>query len=778
MDGINLIQDLAILLLAAGIGGTICRRLGLSVIVGYLIAGILIGPHTPPFSLIVDEARIVALSQVGLVFLMFSIGLGLSLTKFGRMGAGMLIATAFAAFLVLNLTELLGLAVGWSPLQAMFVAAMLMVSSSAVIAKIVSELNLSHERSSQTALAMTVLEDVVAVAMLTILASQAGTAEEQGGLGRLLGGLGAFVVLLVSAGLLLVPRLLRRLEAKADPEMQTVIIAGVLLLMALIASKAGYSIALGAFLFGAIVAEIPQKIGVEKSFAGLRDMFSSVFFVSIGMMIDVKLLADVWPMVLGLTAFALVARPIACGLALILIGTEPREAHRAGMLLTPLGEFSFIIAQLGISTSVLSPAFYPIAVGASILTVLVTPVMNRHREAILGVVFKLEPRWLNRTLDAYHGWVVQLRSRPTRRPLWKLLRGRLVQVAVEILVVSGLLTFSGQLLEAVERSALVEGIDRSTLSYVFWSAVTVLVLIPLFAIWRNCGAVAMILAEGLETGRLPQAFVERGIRAVFALALGYWLYLVVPQDAFSRWGWILIALGAIAVVTVFSRRLIYWHSEWQTSVREVLADTRGDVGEVRAHARAALGESLNGWDLSLGDCTVPDGAEYVGQTLAELSIPARFGCSVVEIDRNGHAITAPGAGIALFPGDRLLLLGQLAQVEAARGFLASADSAASGVDALEPAVLDTCTVPAARAGRSLADLRIATRTGVRVVGIHRGEQRILNPTGDQVVEAGDALLLIGTLPRVRALRKWLSGDDTVDSSPAARTRTRPATLGA
>jgi CPA2 family monovalent cation:H+ antiporter-2 len=352
-----------------------------------------------------------------------------------------------------------------------------------------------------------------------------------------------------------------------------------------------------------------------------------------------------------------------------------------------------------------------------------------------------------------------------------------VQVAVEILVVSGLLTFSGQLLEAVESSALVEGIDRSTLSYVFWSAVCVLVLIPLFAIWRNCGAVAMILAEGMETGRLPQAFVERGIRAVFALALGYWLYLVVPQDAFSRWGWIIIALGAVAVVAVFSRRLIYWHSEWQTSVREVLADTRGDVGEVRAHARAALGESLTEWDLSLGDCTVPDGAAYVGQTLAELSIPSRFGCSVVEIDRNGHAITAPGAGITLFPGDRLLLLGQPAQVDAAREFLA-ADSRAKGMDAVEPAVLDTCTVPAARAGRSLADLRIATRTGVRVVGIHRGEQRILNPTGDQLLEERDALLLLGTLPRIRALRKWLAGDDTVNVPPAVPSRVKPAALGA
>jgi CPA2 family monovalent cation:H+ antiporter-2 len=141
-------------------------------------------------------------------------------------------------------------------------------------------------------------------------------------------------------------------------------------------------------------------------------------------------------------------------------------------------------------------------------------------------------------------------------------------------------------------------------------------------------------------------------------------------------------------------------------------------------------------------------------------------------------MTAPGAGITLFPGDRLLLLGQPAQVDAAREFLAATESDARGVDALEPAVLDTCTVPAARAGRSLADLRLASRTGVRVVGIHRGEQRILNPAGDQVLEEGDALLLIGTLPRIRALRKWLSGDDSVSKVSTGAPRVKPAALGA
>ncbi|MBI4626072.1 MAG: cation:proton antiporter [Verrucomicrobia bacterium] len=404
MAGIDLIQDFAILLLAAGLAGTLCKRVGLSVIVGYLIAGIIIGPHTPPFSLIVDEARIMALSQVGLVFLLFSIGLGLSVGKITRMGAGPLVATGLGAFFVLNLTELLAFAVGWTPLQAMFVAAMLMVSSSAVIAKIVIEQGLAHERSSQLALAVTVLEDVVAVAMLTILGSQAQAGAAGASVGRLLGGLSAFVVLLVGTGLLLVPRLLRRLEARADPEMQTVIVAGVLFLLALTAAKAGYSIALGAFLFGAVVAEIPQRLGIEKTFAGLRDLFSSVFFVAIGMMIDLQLLADVWPTILGLTALALVGRPIACSAALILVGTGPREARRASLLLTPLGEFSFIIAQLGISTAILPPSFYPIAVGASILTVLATPLMNRHRDAILRAADRLEPRWLRQTLEAYHGW--------------------------------------------------------------------------------------------------------------------------------------------------------------------------------------------------------------------------------------------------------------------------------------------------------------------------------------------------------------------------------------
>lgn len=755
MEGIDLIQDFAILLLAAGLAGTLCKRLGLSVIVGYLVAGIAIGPHTPPFSLIVDEARITALSQVGLVFLIFSIGLGLSVSKFVRMGAGTLVATGLGAFFVLNFTELLGFTLGWTPLQAMFVAAMLMVSSSAVIAKIVNEQGLAHERSSQLALAVTVLEDVVAVAMLTILGAQAHAGSGGTGVGSLLGALSAFVVLLVGAGLLLVPRLLRRLEARADPEMQTVIVAGLLFLLALTAAKAGFSIALGAFLLGAVVAEIPQKLGVERSFAGLRDMFSSVFFVSIGMMIDLKLIVDVWPTILGLAAFALVGRPIACGLALILVGTDPREARRASLLLTPLGEFSFIIAQLGVSTAILDPSFYPVAVGASILTVLATPIMNRHRDAILRAADWLEPRWLKQTLEAYHGWLRHLRARPTQPPVWLLVRGRLAQIAIEITLVSGLLIYSDRLLDAIAGSAVMARFDRVALAPVYWASVSIIVIVPLVAIWRNGAAVAMILAEWAGSERVPRPLVERGMKALFAVGLGYWIYLLLPTDSLTRWAWLAIAGGAGVVIAVFSRRLIYWHSEWQHSVREVLADTRGDVNEIRAQARAALGESLGEWNLALADCTVPDDAAYVGQPLAELSIPSRFGCSIIEIDRNGHAIVDLGPAVTLFAGDKILLLGEEQQLAAAAKFLTQSVAVADRSEAAGSAVLDTLRASGPSVGHTLEELRIGTRMGVRVIGIQRNGQRILHPASGERLQEGDEVLVLGTLAKIRQFRQWL-----------------------
>ncbi|GAB1489156.1 hypothetical protein MASR2M8_16080 [Opitutaceae bacterium] len=763
MEGIGLIQDLAVVLLVAGAAGVLCKRIGLSVIVGYLAAGILIGPYTPPFAFINDVDRVQTLSQVGLVFLMFAIGLGLSLTKLKQLGLPVLMATGLGAFFMLNLTQVLGAAVGWTSLQSMFIASMFMVSSSAVIAKIVEELKLTHEGSAQRALSITVMEDVVAVAMLTVLAGQT-----QGGstnLGGLIATMGSFVVLLVGAGLLLVPRLFRRLEAKADPELQAIIVAGVLFLLAVSAAKAGYSLALGAFLLGAIVAEMPQKAGVERAFAGMRDIFSSVFFVAIGMMIDIRLLLDVWHWILGLTVFVMVARPLATGLAMIVTGSAPHEARRASILLTPLGEFSFIIAQLGVSSSVLPERYYPLAVGVSILTVLATPLVNSRGEAIVGFVERIEPRLLTRTLEAYHSWLAQISGGKAAPLVWRLAKVRLIQVVTEVLIVSGLMIFAPALLDALEplvRSTLLDG---PMLPYAYWSFVGLVVLILLFAIWRNMVTVSMIVAESVGTvGILTPGMIDNAFRGFIAVGLGYWLYIILPVEALSGWGWLFIAAGAAILIGVSSRRLIYWHSSWQSSVQDVFKNDAGGSNDPRATARAALGEGLESWGMHLEEVVLPDQTAYAGTALASLNLTARFSCSVIEIERNGYVITSTGPDLRIYPGDKLLLLGRDKGLAEAREHLQGnvtpvatpegAEGAFSG-SILETGVLRTKTYD----GKTLAELKIAQSTGVRIVGVQRGADRIINPDGRQTLQAGDNLLVVGTLNELRAFRRWLKGED-------------------
>ncbi|CAH2030531.1 cation:proton antiporter domain-containing protein [Trichlorobacter ammonificans] len=767
MESINLIQDLAIILLGAGLAGALCRRAGLSVIVGYLLAGIVLGPHTPPFSFILDVQRIETLSQIGLVFLMFAIGLGLSLSKLQKMGAATLLATGLGAFFVLNLTQVLGGILGWSTTQSLFIAAMFMVSSSAVIAKVIKDMNLGRERSGQLALGITVLEDVVAVVMLTVLSTQASaSASASAGVGALLTGMSAFVVLLVIAALFFIPKLLRRMEAKSDPELQTIVVAGILFLMAIMAAKAGYSLALGAYLLGAVIAELPQKSGVDKSFSGMRDMFSSVFFVSIGMMIDVRLMLDVWPWILGLCLFTLLARTLATGFALILVGTPPRTARRAGLALTPLGEFTFVIAQLGVTTTVLPPKFYPIAVGVSLLTVLITPIVNRHAEPMLDWIEAREPAWMRRGLEIYHGWLAQLSDLQGSQLWWQLSKKRLLQIALEALFITGLILFSQTLLRFFQQGPLAAVLTPQALTISFWVTIGFLVLIPLFAMWRNCSVLALMFAELTQSRiRLPAPLVENGFKAFSAVIIAYWLSGIVPLASLSKWSWLAIAAVLATVLLVFSHRLIYLHSKWQVSVKDIFtAETATD----EAARRQAWPQRYQDWQINVQEIMLPEYAACSGASIADLNIRSRFGCSVVEIERQGYTIIAPESTMPLYPGDRLLLLGTAEQIDALRCELGRQQESAVRGD-FDAARLETVVVEQGpRIGASLAELRIPLHTGVLVVGIRRGTRKIVNPSGDERLVAGDELLSLGSPEQLRRFKRWLVQDgESADVVPAA-----------
>ncbi len=775
MDGISFIQDLAVVLLAAAVAGSICRRIGLSVIVGYLIAGMIVGPYTPPFSLVLDVARIEMLSQIGLIFLMFAIGLGLSLSRLRLMGATTFIATGLGAFFVLNLTQLLGFALGWTAQQSLFTAAMFMVSSSAVISKVVHELKLEHERPGQLALTITVLEDVVAVVLLAILGSiSAGAGQPAGGLVGLLGSLSAFVVLLVMAGLFLVPRLLRRLEARADPELQTIAVAGVLLLMALLAVRAGYSLALGAFLLGAIVAEMPQSRTIGRAFTGLRDIFSSVFFVSIGMMIDVRMLADVWAWVLGLGIFTLLSRTLATATALTLVGTPHREALRAGLALTPLGEFTFVIAQLGVASAVMPKAFYPVAVGVSLLTVIVSPVLNRHAGGLLAWVERVEPRWLTRLLDTYRDWLHQLSS-VRGGQWWQLSKRRLIQIGLEALFVTGLLIFSERILAKVQAAGWLQDFTPGRVVLVFWIVMGLVVVVPLIAIWRNVAAVGMIFSEEASRHtRLPGQVVDAAIKVISALAMASWLARILPTESLPRWAWLVVAAILTGAVAVFSRRMIYWHSRWEETLSDVFrappATDAGGIGEATATARAKPSwlTTPSDWNINVQECVLPDGAACGGRTIAELRIRSRFGCSIMEIHRHGSTLIAPEPDQILYGGDRLLLLGTREQIERAREAL-TALTPPTATPAFDEARIETLPVPpGSHVGKTLAELRIHRHAGVLIAGHGRLGRRRINPPADQTLEVGDELLVLGGPRQIREFKHWLQARPDPDTPGTAQ----------
>ncbi|MFT3781846.1 MAG: cation:proton antiporter [Nibricoccus sp.] len=759
MHGIDFIQDLAVILVVAGAVGWVCQRLGLSVVVGFLAAGILVGPYTPPFALVKDIGRVDTLAQVGLVFLMFSIGLKLSLRRLKGLGLSLLIGVFSSAAIIFYITRLVGAVAGLGSRESLFLAAMLMVSSSSVITKVLQETGGTHERAGQLAIGVTVLEDVVAVVMLTLLNSVVQFGGMGGApLGETLGLFGAFVVLAGIGGLLLVPWMLRKLSISAGEELQTLGLAGMLFGLAVIAQRAGYSLALGAFLLGTIVAETPHRTQVERTFEGLRDVFTAVFFVAIGMQIDLKLLgASIW-FVLGVAVFTLVVRTGALAVGLSVIGTPARDALRVGLMVTPIGEFSFVIAQLGITAAVVPKYFYPIAVGVSLLTTLVAPMLTRRSWQISSWLMARQPRLLRNWHGYYQTWLEQLRARQKKNLLWQLSRKRFIQIGVEMLFVTGLLAFSEPLWMAGERWLGRDWLFPNGLAVLFWTAMALITLGPLLAIWRNVSALCLLYAQVSTTGhpnevRLQQ-ILDRLFRFVAGMSLYVWLSTLLPMEGRARW--IIIGSGALAVAAllILRRRLVYWHSELELGLQEVFNKNDQMAPDMNAPWLRPHGD----WNISVVDCVLPDLADVQGRCLAELDLRARFGCTVVGVSRQGYMISLPSSDLVLYPRDRVLLLGTAQQVNAAQKFLRAVSGVPSSAE-FDDVRMETMKVPSGSPadGQDLRTLSPSQHYGVHIAGVHRGDTRVLSPSGEEMLKAGDELLVLGLPERIHAFRDWLVG---------------------
>lgn len=757
MHGIDFIKDLAVVMLVAGLVGWGCHRAGLSVVVGYLLAGVVIGPHTPPFSLVTDIPRIETLASVGLVFLMFSIGMGLSLRKLRRLGLSLVLATFMGAIVMYNLTRALGGAMGWSAIDTTFLAAMLMVSSSAIISKVLQEIGATHVKSGQLAMGVAVLEDVVAIVMLTILNSLIQIGHTQASIGTTLGLLGAFIVLAGIGGMLIVPWLLKKMSLSAGEELPTIVVAGLLFVLAFLADQAGFSLALGAFMLGAIVAETPHKTQIGRAFEGMRDVFSAVFFVSIGMLINPAAVAESWLLILGITVFVLVARPLAVTTGMLVIGGSTRESLRVGLSVTPLGEFSFIIAQMGVAALAIPPRFQAIAVGVSLLTTLAAPLLTRRSEAISNWVVTRQPRWLADWQGYYHRWLERMQQRERQSILWQMSKKRFIQIGVEILLVTGLFVFSEQVFGLVRDYLPVRSRFPSGAVLIFWSVLILLALAPLVAIWRNTSALALLYAQVTTQGHPKAAklapVAEAGLKIGAGVLLLLWLSAILPISGdVARW---LPAVALIVILLSFlvlRRRLVYWHSMMEVELQEIL--TQGDQKFTGTTAPWMAAHS--DWNLTLTDCVLPDLADCRGRTLGELALRTQFGCTVAGVERSGVMVGNPTGAMILYPRDKVLLLGDPAQVSAGKEFLQAASglSVTSNFDEVRMESVEL-TQGCWLHDRSLAEISLGREFGLQVAGINRAGLRILNPRGEEKLYTGDSVLVLGSPDQIKAFKATL-----------------------
>ncbi|HTH49481.1 MAG TPA: cation:proton antiporter, partial [Candidatus Limnocylindria bacterium] len=393
MHGLTFLQDLAVVMIVAGLVTILFHRLKQPVVLGYIVAGVIIGPHTPPFPLIHDEATIHTLAELGIIFLMFSLGLEFNLRKLRQVGVTALLAALLEIVLMVGAGYELGRLFGWSSMDSLFLGAMLAISSTTIIIKALGELGLAKERFAGLIFGILIIEDILAIVMIALLSGIAMTGTlSLAGVGLTIGKLAIFLTTALVLGLIVVPRLLGYVGRFKSNEMLLVTVLGLCFGFSLLAVKLGYSVALGAFVIGAVISEARELGRIEHLTEPLRDMFSAVFFVAIGMLIDPKmLLSYAWP-IAAITVVVIVGKVLTCSFGTFIAGNDTRTSLRVGMGLAQIGEFSFIIASLGLSLKVTSDFLYPIAVTVSALTTLTTPYLIRSADGLVSWFDRSAPR--------------------------------------------------------------------------------------------------------------------------------------------------------------------------------------------------------------------------------------------------------------------------------------------------------------------------------------------------------------------------------------------------
>ncbi len=577
MHEIGFIRDLAVVMIVAGATTILFQRMRQPVLLGYILAGVLIGPHTPGV-LVGDPRAIDDISNLGVVLLMFTLGLEFSVRKLREVGVGVLVAAVAEVGLMLWIGYGIGGLFGWSGKDALFLGAIISLSSTMVATRTLAEGGQRQQPFAQLVIGLLVAEDMLAIVMLTLLTAVAigGSVEAETAF-ALVGHLGLFVIVGMILGLLLLPRLVDYVAGFDRDETLLVSVLGICFGASLFAAWMGFSVALGAFLAGAVVAESRSVGRVLHLVEPLRDMFAALFFVAIGLKIDPAMLLQYALPALLIAAVVIVGKTLTCSLGVFMVGHEPRTALRAGLGMAQIGEFSFVIATLGLSLGVISNFIYPIAVAVSVLCMAASPYLNRSADGLADGLRRLTPRSLRLLATSYSGWLENLKPVDENAAIAAMFRRLLWHIGINVLLVVALFVI-GAYVNAHNWSWFsMLGIDRELRHTLIWAAALFLSLPMLIAVYRKAGALGMLLAEIGIRERFAGAYTQ-AIRNVLArvIPLATLLALALLVSALSSAilpprgvALSLLVLGVLVAVVLW-RGLVKMHARLQAALKETL----------------------------------------------------------------------------------------------------------------------------------------------------------------------------------------------------------------
>jgi monovalent cation:H+ antiporter-2, CPA2 family len=735
-----LIQDLAIILITAAITSLLFKKLKQPLILGYMVAGLLVGPHIHLFPTVTETQSITVWAEMGMIFMLFALGIEFSFRKLTHLGPTVLISGVFELSAMCLMGFLVGQLLGWNGLQSFYLGAMFSISSTTIIYKAFDEYRLKGKRFAQLVFGILIVEDLMAVLLIVLLTTIGLSRQFHGSeLMWTAGKLVFYLALWLIVGLFAIPIILRSVKKHLSDETMLIVAVALCLVMVVAANQVGFSSALGAFIMGSILGETEEKEKIEKIFQPVRDLFSAIFFVSVGMLINPDALVEHAGTILLFTLIIIAGKIYYNVIGGLIAGQSIQTAIPTGISLAQIGEFSFIIANLGMTLKVTDESLYSIIVAVSAVTAFTTPYLVKSRDRLSKSIEKMIPVRVQTFLGRYLQFSYIVRAHPE----WQLLiRTYAIKIVSNSVLIVAIFLLCARFLYPTLQTRF-ESISLAQIS----TLLTALILASPF-LW---GMIFSHSHDPTVRALIWNQLTDRSRRMMFLLrvALAQVLLAVLLAQYVSVQ---LVALSAFLIFTGIAISLFKFLGPIYGWLEKRLLKQIDEKAPQNPPPPAALAP----WDAHLSEYEIHPQAECVGKTLASLKLRENFGIIIAMIQRGDRHIPAPGRDELLMPYDRVSVIGTDDQLAEFENFLTTfyepivSDELSTGSFILEQY---TVSETSPFLGRTIRDSGIREKTAGLVVGIERAGRRILNPDSHFLIERGDLLWIVGNGQKLRMLSK-------------------------